>query len=55
MVGKNNNNKSNIVDTIRLLTLLLRSDLFGGNECVKEMDDADSELEIGHELVYDTL
>ena len=32
-----------------------QSDLFGGNECVEEMDDADSELEIGHELVYDTL
>ena len=27
----------------------------GGDECVEEMDDANSKLEVGNELVYDTL
>ena len=31
------------------------SDSFGRDGHVEEMDDADSKLEVGNELVYDTL
>ena len=32
-----------------------QSDSFGRDGHVEKIDDADSELEVGHELVYDTL